>query len=62
MKSFQINENQLATISFSVIIILVDNPVIVGVTMLDLAKRFTFQLNYQKKNESTFGPFELRRG
>ena len=48
MKSFQIIDDQLATISFSVTKILWDNPMIVGATILDLAKRFMFQFHYQK--------------
>ena len=37
MKSFQIIDDQLATISFSVTKILWDKPMIVGATILDLA-------------------------
>ena len=48
MKSFQIIDNQLATISFSVTKILWDKPMIVGATILDFAKRFMFQFHYQK--------------
>ena len=48
MKSFQIIDDQLATISFSVTKILWDKPMIVGATILDLAKRFMFQFHYQK--------------
>ena len=47
-KSFQINDDQLATISFSVTKILWDKPMIVGATILDLVKRFMFQFHYQK--------------
>ena len=47
MKSFQIIDDQLATISFSVTKILCDKPMIVGATILDLAKRFMFQFHYQ---------------
>ena len=48
MKSFQIIDDQLATISFSVTKILWDKSMIVGATILDLAKRFIFQFHYQK--------------
>ena len=48
MKSFQILDNQLVTIGFSVTKILWDKPLIVGATILDLAKRFVFQFLYQK--------------
>ena len=48
MKSFQIIDDQLGTISFSVTKILWDKPMIVGATILDLAKRFMFQFHYQK--------------
>ena len=47
-KSFQIIDDQLATISFSVTKILWNIPVIVYATILELAKRFMFQFNYQK--------------
>ena len=48
MRSFQIIDDQLATISFSVTKTLWDKPMKVGVTILDLAKRFMFQFQYQK--------------
>ena len=48
MKSFQIIEDQLATISFSVTKFLWDKPMLVVATILDLAKRFMFQFHYQK--------------
>ena len=48
MKSFQIIDDQLAKISFSVTKILWDKPMIVGATILDLPKRFMFQFHYQK--------------
>ena len=48
MKSFQIIEDQLAPISFSVTKISWDKPMIVGATIRDLAKRFMFQFHYQK--------------
>ena len=48
MKSFQIIDDQLATISFSVTKILWNKPMVVGATILDLAKRFMFQFHYQK--------------
>ena len=48
MKSFQFIDDQLATISFSVTKTLRDKPMIVGATILDLAKRFMFQFHYQK--------------
>ena len=48
MKSFQIIEDQLATISFSVTKILWDKSMIVGATILDHVKRFMFQFHYQK--------------
>ena len=50
MKSFQIIDAQLATISFSVTKFLWDKRMIVGATILDLAKRFMFQFHYQKRN------------
>ena len=43
MKSFQIIDDQLATISFSPTKILWNKPIIVGATILDLAKCFMFQ-------------------
>ena len=49
MKSFQIIDDHLATISFSVTKILWDKLMIVVATILDLAKRFMFQFHYQKK-------------
>ena len=55
MKSFQIIDDQLATISFSVTKILWNKPMIVGATILDLAKRFMFQFHYQKKTKSKLG-------
>ena len=48
MKSFEIIDNQLATISFSVTNKLWEKPIIVGATILYLAKRFFFQFHYQK--------------
>ena len=48
MKSFQVIDDQLATIRFSVTKILWDKPMIVCATILDLAKRFMFQFHYQK--------------
>ena len=48
MKKFQINDDQLATISFSVTNILWDKSMIVGGTILDLAKRFMLQFHDQK--------------
>ena len=48
MKSFQIIDDQLATISFSVTKILCDKLMIVGATILDLDKLFMFQFHYQK--------------
>ena len=48
IKSFQIIDDQLATISFSVTKILSYKSMIVGATILDLAKRFMFQFHYQK--------------
>ena len=48
MKSFQIIDYQLVTINFSVTKILWDKPMIVGATVIDLAKRFMFQFHYQK--------------
>ena len=48
MKSLQIIEEQLATISLSVTKTLWDKPMIVGATILDLAKRFMFHFHYQK--------------
>ena len=48
MKSFQIIDDQLAKISFSVTKTLWDKLMIVGATILDLAKRFMFQFHYQK--------------
>ena len=48
LKSYQINGNHLATISFSVTKLLWDKPMIVGATILDLAKRFMIEFHYQK--------------
>ena len=48
MKSYQIIDDQLATISFSVTKSLWDKPMIAGATILNLAKRFMFQFHYQK--------------
>ena len=48
MKSFRIIDDQLTTISFSIRKTLWDKPMIVGATILDLAKRFMFQFHYQK--------------
>ena len=48
MKSFQIIDDQLATLSFSITKKLWDKPMIVGATILDLAKRFMFQFHNQK--------------
>ena len=48
MKSFQIIDDQLATISFSVTKTLWDKPMIVVATILDFAKHSMFQFPYQK--------------
>ena len=49
MKSFQIIDDQLATISFSVTKLLWGKSMINDATILDLAKPFMFQLQYQKR-------------
>ena len=45
MESFQIIDDQLATINFSPTKILWNKPIIVGATILDLAKSFMFQFH-----------------
>ena len=48
MKNFQILDDQLATINFSVTKRLWHKPMIVGATIPYLAKRFMFQFHYQE--------------
>ena len=63
MKSFQIIDDQFATISFSVINFFLDKSMIVGMTISDLAKRFMFHFHYQNiETESNFDITFLRHG
>ena len=63
MKSFQIIDDQFATISFSVIKIFLNKPMIYGTTISDLAKRFMFHYHYQNiETESKIDITFLRHG
>ena len=48
MKSFQIIDEEVATVFFAVTSILWDKPMIIGASILDLSKRFMFYFHYQQ--------------
>ena len=48
MKSFQIIDEEVATVCFAVTSVLWDKPMIIGASILDLSKRFMFYFHYQQ--------------
>ena len=48
MKSFQIIDDEVATVCFAVTSILCDKPIIIGASILDLSKRFMFYFHYRQ--------------
>ena len=48
MKSFQINDEEVATVCFAVTSILWDKHMIIGASILDLSKRFMIYFHYQQ--------------
>ena len=48
MKSFQIIDEEVATVGFAVTSILRDKPMIIGASILDLSKRFMFYFHYRQ--------------
>ena len=48
MKSFQIIDEEVATVCSAVTSILWDKPMIIGTSILDLSKRFIFYFHYQQ--------------
>ena len=52
MKSFQIIDEEVATVCFAVTSILWDKPMIIGASILDLSKRFMFYFHYRQMKAS----------
>ena len=52
MKSFQIIDEEVATVCFAVTSFLWDKPMIIGASILDLSKRFMFYFHYRQMKAS----------